>query len=287
MPEFKPTRYKPLKDNVVRIIIIEKTAVKMDCGYCLELRTVQATAFKTLIEALKELLIDTCMEFDETGMKIVSMDTSHIVLVHLKLEASKFESYYCKNKVSIGINTLNFHKLIKTINSNDTLTLFMESNNTNFLGIKIENGEKNTKTTYRLNLLDLDNTKISIDPAEFNSVITLPSSDFQKICRDMKNIADFVEIKNINNQLIFTCKGDYCQQETVISDNDNGNTISNKNANEIVQGIFNLKYLVLFTKCTNLCNTVELYLKNDYPLIIKYDVASLGSIKLCLAPQAN
>lgn len=256
-------------------------------NHCMELKTVQSTAFKTLIEALKELLIDTCVEFDETGMKIVSMDTSHIVLVHLKLEASKFESYYCKSKIIVGINTLNFHKLIKTINSNDTLTLFMEANNTNFLGIKIENGEKNTKTTYKLNLLDLDNPKISIDPAEFNSVITLPSGDFQKICRDMKNIADFVEVKNINNQLIFTCKGDYCYQETIISDNENGNTINNKNINEIVQGIFNLKYLVLFTKCTNLCNTVEMYLKNDYPLIIKYDVASLGSIKLCLAPQAN
>ena len=100
-------------------------------NYCLELKTVQATAFKTLIEALKELLVDTCIEFDETGMKIVSMDTSHIVLVHLKLEASKFEYFYCKSKIVIGINTLNFHKLIKTINSNDTLTLFMESSNMN------------------------------------------------------------------------------------------------------------------------------------------------------------
>ena len=29
---------------------------------------------------------------------------------------------------------------------------------------------------------------------------------------------------------------------------------------------------------------VELYIDNDLPLIIKYNVASLGTIKLCLAP---
>ena len=56
---------------------------------------------------------------------------------------------------------------------------------------------------------------------------------------------------------------------------------------DIVQGIFALKHLVLFTKCTNLCNQIEMYLKNDYPLIIQYNVANLGSIKLCLAPQCN
>lgn len=254
-------------------------------SYCIEVKTVQATAFKILVEALKELLTDTCIEFDEHGIKIIAMDTAHIVLVHLKLEAQKFEYFYCPQKMSIGVNMLNLHKLIKTINSNDSLTLFVEANDLNHLGIKIENGEKNTKTTYKLNLLDLDHPPIKVDPAEFNSVITLMSSDFHKICRDMHNLADYVEIKNINNQLMFSCKGEFCHQETIISDNDGTTSITNKN-NEIVQGVFSLKYLVMFTKCSNLCNTVELYLKNDYPLIVNYAVASLGTCKLCLAPTS-
>lgn len=256
-------------------------------NYSLEVRTVQSSAFKILMEAMKELLTDTSIEFDETGMKIISMDNSHVVLVHLKLDACKFEHYHCESKIVIGVNMLNMYKLIRSINSNDILTLFIDSDDMNHLGIKIENGEKNTKTTYKLNLLDLDNQKITIDSADFNSVITLPSIDFQKICRDMNNIADFVEIKNVDTQLILSCKGDFCCQETIIADNENGNAISTKKCDEIVQGIFNLKYLVLFTKCTNLCNTVELYLKNDYPLLIKYTVASLGEIKLALAPTGN
>lgn len=259
--------------------------------HVLELKTVQASAFKVLVEALKELLTDTCIEFDHTGVKIVAMDSSHIILVHLKLDASKFEEYHCDSKITVGVNMLNLHKLIKTINSNDTLTIFMDDGDINHLGIKIENGEKNTKTTYKLNLLDLDNTKITIEPTEFCDVITLPSTDFQKICRDMSNLSELVEIRSVNNKLIFCCKGDFCNQETVFADNDNpdcNTRISNASRKKdvVVQGVFNLKYLVLFTKCTNLCNTVELYLKNDYPLIVKYLVASLGEIKLCLAPQS-
>lgn len=254
----------------------------------LELRSVQSASFKILTEALREILNDVCIEFDETGMKIVTMDNNHVVLIHLKLEASKFEYYHCENKIVVGVNMLNLYKLIKTVNSNDTLTLYIDSADVNHLGIKIENGEKNTKTMYKLNLLDLDNQKISIDPAEFNSVITLPSTDFQKIIRDMSNIAETVEIKNIGTQLILSCKGDFCSQETVLSDNNDGmNKIVNKKEGDIVQGVFSLKYLSNFTKCTNLSTAVELYLKNDYPLIVKFAVSSLGVLKCALSPIYN
>jgi proliferating cell nuclear antigen len=257
-------------------------------GYRLEVRTVQAAAFKILIEALKELLTDTCLEFDETGIKVVAMDTSHVVLVHLKLEAAKFELYHCDSKTCIGVNMINFHKLIKTINNNDTLTLYIDNDDLNHMSIKIENSEKGSKTTYKLNLMDLDNQKITVDPAEFSSIITLPSSDFQKICRDMHNIAEYMEIKSLGSQLIFSCKGDFCSQETILCDTNHKpsqDVVSPTASSEIIQGIFSIKHLVLFTKCTNLCNQVQLLLRNDYPLLLVYDVASLGSVRLALAPH--
>ena len=253
----------------------------------MKIKTVQSVSFKILVEALKELLTDTCIEIDDNGMRIVAMDSSHIVLVHMKLDADKFEIFHCKHKVVIGVNMLNLHKLIKTINNNDALTLFIEEDNLNYLGVNIEN--ETARTQFKLNLLDLDNTNITIDPAQVTTVITMPSCEFQKICRDMNNIADYMEIKNIQNTLIFSCKGDFCCQETVLTDNDNGmHRIANTgDTSEIVQGVFSIKQLVLFTKCTNLCNTCEIFLKNDYPLIIRYSVASLGEIKLCLAPQSS
>ena len=41
------------------------------------------------------------------------------------------------------------------MNNSDTLTLFLEKENDSVLGIKIENSEKNTTTTFNLNLMDL------------------------------------------------------------------------------------------------------------------------------------
>ena len=256
-----------------------------DLNTVLELKTVQSNAFRILIEALKEILTDANIEFDDSGMKISTMDASHTVLVHLKLDSDKFESYKCSKKIIIGVNMLNFFKLIKTIGNSDTLTLFIESDNEEKLGIKIENGEKNSVTNYKLNLMDLNEQTLQVQPADFESIITMPSVEFQKIIRDMNVLADVVDIKSIGKQLIFGCKGDFASQETIIGEANSGMSFT-VSGGGIVQGLFSLKYLVLFTKCTNLCQSIEVYLRNDYPLIIKYTVASLGAIKMCLAPQA-
>jgi proliferating cell nuclear antigen len=59
--------------------------------------------------------------------------------------------------------------------------------------------------------------------------------------------------------------------------------INKPDASVVVQGEFSLKSLSHFIKCTPLCSQLELYLGNDLPLIVKYDVASLGEIRMCLA----
>jgi proliferating cell nuclear antigen len=60
--------------------------------------------------------------------------------------------------------------------------------------------------------------------------------------------------------------------------------IVKQDSSKIIQGEFSLKNLGYFIKCTNLCSQIEVYLENDLPLVVKYNVASLGEVKLCLAP---
>ena len=267
-------------------------------AYLLNIKTIQASTFKQVVDALKEILMDVNLEIDETGIKIVAMDNTHIVLIHLKLDADKFEHFYCEKKIYIGINMLRLHTLIKTITNNDILSLYVLKDDPNSIGITIDNNEKNFKTNYKLSMLDIDVLNIEIPPVDFHTIISMPSSYLQKIIRDMHNLAEFIEFRNIGDKLILSCKSDFCEQETImgteksqnisIKKNRDGNDIvdtDDVNDHEIIQGIFSLKYLSIFTKCTNLSNMVEIYLKNSYPIILRYNIASLGNIMLCLAQQ--
>jgi proliferating cell nuclear antigen len=259
-------------------------------GNLLEIRTVQAGAFRTLVEALKEILTEANLEIDSTGIKVMSVDETHTVLVYLRLFHDRFENYFCPAKHILGVNMIYLFKLIKTMGNNDSLTLYLPASNPNKLGIRMENAEKSTVTNYFLKLFDTNIDEIQIPNLNFSNIIHMPSVDLQKICRDMNTLGEKldVEITSAGTDLVFRCEGDFAEQETIMSENNNTMKVHKAgNTNEVVQGLFQLKHLVLFTKCTSLCPSIEMYLKNDYPLILKYTVANLGDLRLILAPLKN
>ena len=128
----------------------------------IDIRTVQSSAIRILIEALKEILTDTNMIIDKSGIKLIAMDSSHTVLIHMKLNAANFEFFECKKDMKIGLNMINLFKLIKTMNNTDTLSFYIKENNENKLGIIINNQDKKTQTIYELNLLDIPEEDINI-----------------------------------------------------------------------------------------------------------------------------
>jgi proliferating cell nuclear antigen len=260
----------------------------------LTIQTVQIAPFRTLMTALKDILLETNITFTPSGIKIINMDKSHTILAHLSLEAQNFEMYECKmDKIIIGVNMFHLFKLINTIDNDDTLTIYIEEADymdgiVQFLGLKFENGEIKQHKIQKLRLIEPDNEELDVPDVKFSSVINLPSVDFQKIIRDLSCISDKIEIKSIATndgaELIFKCTGGFAHAEIRRAETDGAmEFIQKQEVSKIIQGEFSLKNLSYFIKCTNLCNQIEIYLENNLPLIVKYNVASLGVIKLALA----
>ena len=262
-------------------------------GNVLTIKTVQIAPFRTLMTALKDILLETNITFEPDGMRIINMDKSHTILVHLFLAAQNFEFYECKkDKIIIGVNMFHLFKLINTIENDETLTLYIENSDyvdgiVSYLSLKYENGEIKQCKTQKLRLIEPDPEELQYPNVNFTSIINLPSNDFQKIVRDLSCISEKLEIKSVGNELIFKCSGQFASAEIhrVESDSDGKSmSFSSKpDPSKIIQGEFSLKNLGYFIKCTNLCQQIEIYLENDLPLVVKYNVASLGEIKLCLA----
>ena len=257
----------------------------------LTIKTVQIAPFRTLMTALKDILLETNISFSADGIRIINMDKSHTILAHLFLEADNFELFDCKKeKIIIGVNMFHLFKLINSIDNDDTLTIYIENSDytdgiVSHLTLKFENGEIKQCKTQKLRLIEPEPDELQYPDVTFSSIINLPSSDFQKIIRDLSCISDKLEIKSVGNELIFKCCGQFASAEIHRAETDgNMGFILKQENSKIVQGEFSLKNLGYFIKCTNLCSQIEVYLENDLPLVVKYDVASLGSIKLCLAP---
>jgi proliferating cell nuclear antigen len=261
----------------------------------LVVQTVQIAPFRTLMTALKDILLETNITFTPEGIKIINMDKSHTILAHLSLKSQNFEHYECKRpKIVIGVNMFHLFKLINTIDNDDTLTIYIEEADytdgvVQFLGLKFENGDIKQQKIQKLRLIEPDSEELDVPNVKFSSVLNLPSADFQKIIRDLSCISDKIEIKSVATsegaELIFKCTGGFAQAEVRRAESDGGmEYVVKQESSKIIQGEFSLKNLGYFIKCTNLCTQIEMYLENDLPLVVKYNVASLGEIKLCLAP---
>lgn len=261
----------------------------------LTIQTVQIAPFRTLMTALKDILLETNITFTSEGIKIINMDKSHTILAHLTLNSQNFERYECKrDKIIIGVNMFHLFKLINTIDNDDTLTIYIEKKDytegiVQYLGLRFDNGDIKQQKIQKLRLIEPDNEELAVPNVKFSSILNLPSVDFQKIIRDLSCISDKIEIKSIATsegaELIFKCTGGFAHAEIRRAESDGSMEFLVKQENsKIIQGEFSLKNLSYFIKCTNLCNQIEIYLENDLPLVVKYNVASLGEIKLCLAP---
>ncbi len=265
-------------------------------NYVLEVHTVQVQGFKGTLEAIKDLLNECNIHFDKDGMKIKSIDGKHVALVHIRYDADKFDKYYCEKDLSIGINIANTLKVLKNVTQNDTLQLFVSKDDYDKAGIRIQNSEKGADHEFYIQLMDLDDNDIDIPETSFSSVITMPSNDLHSLCKQYKEFAKEIDIKSVGDQVIFSFKGDETSGKSCLHNNENGLIVQKcqvdddedeEDEDEIVQAKFLLKYLVLFSKAYNLSNTVEIFLKNDYPMVLKYSIADLGILKFCLAPMAD
>jgi proliferating cell nuclear antigen len=143
------------------------------------------------------------------------------------------------------------------------------------------NSNKKTSIESKVKILDMDEKIYSIPDISFNSYITMPSSDFQNYVLELSNVSDIIDFKSNSKELILSAKGDFAEQQIKINESND----SLEEGENYECGTFNVKYILLFCKSTNLCSTIEIYLKSEYPLTILYNIANLGKIKYCLAPR--
>ena len=291
----------------------------VDLGPPLLVKTIQGGAMRAVFEVLKDILHDVLLVFDSTGIKMSSLDTARTCLVYLKLHRESFEEYECRGEFRAGISVIQMFKLMKVAGSHDTVTMYMNNpvHNTT-LGIRVQNADKNSRTDFHLKLMDVDHDDVEIPDAVFDSEFTIPSAYFQRLCRDMASIAnekDVVEIGSKGSKLTLRCTGDFASQETEIGEthaetaaaptaassaaplaSGSGSSsaaaagciaFTKRSEAGVPPAKFPLSMLCSFLKAYALCNTIQLNLKENFPLILRYNVASLGVLVFALASKED
>lgn len=136
--------------------------------------------------------------------------------------------------------------------------------------------------------MDIDSEHLGIPETSYEAVVSMSSSRFQEICRDLQTISDSVSIECTKDGIKFSAEGEMGKGDVTLKANGSVDKEDDATTIELSQSVsmsFSIKYLVGFTKATPLASRVNLSLSADVPLLVDYKLDNLGYVRYYLAPK--
>ncbi|KAK5713470.1 proliferating cell nuclear antigen [Elasticomyces elasticus] len=253
----------------------------------LEARLEQAQLLKKVVDAIKDLVQDCNFDCNDSGIALQAMDNSHVALVSMMLKSESFSPFRCDRNIALGINLTSLQKVLRCAQNEDILTVKAEDA-PDVVNMVFESSDSDRISEYDIKLMDIDQEHLGIPDTEYAATISMPSSEFQRICRDLTALSESVAIECTKEGVKFACNGDIGSGAVTLrshTDVEKPEKNIEINLSEPVALTFSLKYLVNFCKASGLSDSVKLCLSNEVPLLVEYGLSNSSYLRFYLAPK--
>jgi proliferating cell nuclear antigen len=188
-----------------------------------------------------------------------------------------------------GLQIENLFKILKCASNDDCIALSAEEEEPTHLKFLFENNKGDKVSEFNLNLVTLDSEQLGIPETEYSSIVTLPSGEFSRLCKELSAISETVQIETGKDAIKFSVNGEIgsgsVTLKSIESDKKEEQVILE--VDEPVNLSFSLRFLNFFNKAASLSPSVTLSMSTDSPLVVEYKIENLGSLRFYLAPKIN
>ena len=188
----------------------------------------------------------------------------------------------------LGVSIGNLSKVMKLADNSDSITLAAD-NDASHLKITFRNPKTERTTEFNLNLITIDSEHLAIPETDYTSVVTINSSEFTKICKELFSLSETVQIVTSKDLVQFTVDGEVGSGSVKLTHNDSDKK-EEQTMFEVSEGVsqqFALRYLNMFNKASTLSNFTKICMTTDQPLVIEFTIDNLGVLKYFLAPKIS
>merc|ERR1712050_365935 len=196
----------------------------------------------------------------------------------------------CDRPMSLGMNVDSLGKILKMCGPNDSLKVRWQ-NDADTVNFQCESSEEDRIADFDLKLMEIESEHMEIPEQHYKVIARMPSSEFQKICRDLKEFGETMQVSASKEGLRFSVQGDVGTGNVMLKprESEKEEERVSLTVHEPVTATFALRYLVNFAKAAPLCGAVELGLGPDAPLLVKYDLDRMdnGYMQFYLAPKID
>merc|ERR1712014_340779 len=158
-----------------------------------------------------------------------------------------------------GMNVDSLAKILKMCGPNDSLKLRWRAG-ADTVSFQCESCDDDRIADFDLKLMQIESEHMEIPEQHYKVSARLPSAEFQKICRDLKEFGETMQVKASKEGITFSVHGDVGSGNVMLKPREAGKPEDKVSltVHEPVTATFALRYLVNFAKAAPLCGSVEL-----------------------------
>lgn len=239
-----------------------------------------AKIWKNILDAISTLIDEADFNFDENGIKLRSMDPSHVAMVDLDLQKSAFDDYSCSKPTKARVSIKGMLKLLKRVKSDENLEIvFDESTKKINLTLKGRVTKKFTIPTLEPGGEEAPTPKLT-----FESKIKMVAKALKEILDDMQAISDNVKLETTTDKFILQAIGEL--SSAVVEIEKGNEALLELDVKNPSKATFNLSYLGEMVKAgASTSDLLSLEFSTNMPIKLEFELLGQGRLLYYLAPR--
>ena len=218
----------------------------------LEIKISQVKIFKNVFSMMGDIIYECCIRVSHRSFRISEISAGSDKLIKLRL--TNFDILYCEeSELYMGINLEEFNNQLISINDTNCPITLCIRNDTKYI-LRICSDSKEMK-----HILHECSFKYTLLPKIiFEHKCVMNYEEFDILCEKLNKISKFF---TIDSNGIRSCDSDSTKQQS-----------------------FELKSLLVLRPHKELCASIIIREKKDFPLVIRISVGTLGTLLYFISP---
>ena len=236
---------------------------------------VKSEVLRELVDVVSTLVDEAKVNAGKEGIAVKAVDPAHVAMVDLALDRSAFEAYKADD-IELGLDMDKMKEVLKLSRTGEVLALTHEEDK-NRLVVHVGN------ITRRMSLVD---TAGMSDPKVPNlnlpAKVRVRTEELRQGIRASESVSDHIALIATPDAFEIVSEGDTDSASLRLQKD----MLDELEVKEKVRSLFPLDYFSNMIKAIGTAATVTMYMGNDYPVKLEFDIAGgKGQVKYLLAPR--
>lgn len=236
--------------------------------------------WRSLLAAVSTLVEEADFNATPEGVKLRSMDPSHVAMVDFEWPKNAFEQYECPETTKIRVSLTSMLKLLRRVGSNESLEMSYDKE-AKKLNMSLKG---NILRKFTMSTMEPSEEEVPTPKLDFNSKIKLATKSLSDIIEDAQAVSENVRLETMKEKFVVNVAGEL--SSAVIELEKSSEVMFELDVKEPSKSTYNLSYLAGIVKTgASASEVVSLEFSTNMPIKIEFELPQKGHLLYYLAPR--